>query len=78
MIANDISGRLLPRRLVRTIQSYMSSHNEYEQLRDGIEKRSPALVEQWIALEKQWQADRSSTPCPYEHATQSKSSSLFP
>ncbi|KAL1724879.1 hypothetical protein EV714DRAFT_222349 [Schizophyllum commune] len=64
-------GRLLPRRLVRTIQSFMSSYHEYEQLRDGIEKRDPALIKKWITLEKQWQEDRSSTPCPYEHATQS-------
>uniref|UniRef100_D8QJP9 CxC2-like cysteine cluster KDZ transposase-associated domain-containing protein n=1 Tax=Schizophyllum commune (strain H4-8 / FGSC 9210) TaxID=578458 RepID=D8QJP9_SCHCM len=63
-------GRLLPRRLVRTIQSFMSSYDEYEQLRDGIEKRNPALVAEWIALEKKWQEDRSSTTCPYEHATQ--------
>ncbi|KAL1658224.1 hypothetical protein GGF50DRAFT_67680 [Schizophyllum commune] len=60
-------GRLLPRRLVRTIQSFMNSFTEFEQLRDGIKQRNAALIDEWLTLERQWQENRTTMPCPYEH-----------
>ncbi|KAL1743894.1 hypothetical protein HDZ31DRAFT_83073 [Schizophyllum fasciatum] len=59
-------GRLLPRRLIRTIESYMDSWREYEELRESIEKRDAALVDEWIEAERIWQQDKASKPCPYE------------
>ncbi|KAL1658134.1 hypothetical protein GGF50DRAFT_67861 [Schizophyllum commune] len=59
----DVSlGKL---RLTRTVQSYMSSFTEFDQLRDGLQERDPALVEEWINAEKRWQETRSGD-CPYE------------
>ncbi|KAL1673315.1 hypothetical protein EV122DRAFT_294248 [Schizophyllum commune] len=63
----DVSlGRLLPRRLIRTIESYMDSYREFQELRESIEKRDAALVDEWIAAERIWQQDKTSMPCPYE------------
>ncbi|KAI5888639.1 uncharacterized protein SCHCODRAFT_02587995 [Schizophyllum commune H4-8] len=66
----DVSlGRLLPRRLVKSVVSFMDSYNEYEQLRDGVEKRNAPLVQEWLETESKWQQDRTSVPCPYEFTT---------
>ncbi|KAL1658094.1 hypothetical protein GGF50DRAFT_67967, partial [Schizophyllum commune] len=64
-IALGMSSRLLPKRLVRAVQSYMFSYTEFDQLRDGLRERNAALVDEWIDAEKRWQQTRSGD-CPYE------------
>ncbi|KAL1741225.1 hypothetical protein HDZ31DRAFT_84959 [Schizophyllum fasciatum] len=66
----DVSlGRLLPRRLIRTVESYMDSWQEFEELQESIVKRDAALVDNWIEAERLWQQDKTSAPCPYEFST---------
>ncbi|KAI4517411.1 hypothetical protein K525DRAFT_210959 [Schizophyllum commune Loenen D] len=61
--------RYLPNRMVRTIRSYMSSYSEFDQLHDGILKRNPTLITEWLAAERRWQQDKHNVACPYEVST---------
>ncbi|KAI5822511.1 hypothetical protein K523DRAFT_358333 [Schizophyllum commune Tattone D] len=61
--------RYLPKRMVRTVRSYMSSYSEFDQLHDGIVKRNPVLITEWLAAERCWQEDKTGAPCPYEIST---------
>ena len=59
--------------MVRAVQSYMSSYSEFDQLHDGILKRNPALITEWLAAERHWQDDKyGSVACPYEISTPGK------
>ncbi|KAL1739936.1 hypothetical protein HDZ31DRAFT_48500, partial [Schizophyllum fasciatum] len=57
---------LLPQRAVKTIKAYAISQPEFEKLHDGLFEHDPAIVQQWLQEERNWQVDKSKT-CPYEY-----------